>query len=125
MNLNISASRQNIKFLVSNFGAFYVGNMHTKFQLSSSTGKGGDMRKLNVSPEAYTKISNYSLTGFTHLGEITRTYFFKQKICSKMRSKLQNKDRVWIKLKGIQTNSILDSYERDVDTLFALTMVLF
>jgi len=41
MLLNISASRQNIKNLIGNFGAIYVGNMHTKFQPSSTKCVGG------------------------------------------------------------------------------------
>jgi len=41
-NLKISASRQNIKNLISNFGAIYVGIMHDKFQASSFTGVGGE-----------------------------------------------------------------------------------
>jgi len=32
LNLNISASRQNIKNLINNFGAIHVGIMHAKFQ---------------------------------------------------------------------------------------------
>jgi len=48
LNLNISASRQNIKNLVGNFGAIYVGNMHANFQVSGSSGVeggGGDRQK--------------------------------------------------------------------------------
>jgi len=46
LNLNISASIQNIKNLLGNFGAIYVGNMHANFQVSSFTGVGeGDRRK--------------------------------------------------------------------------------
>jgi len=42
LNLNISASRQNIKNLIGNFGAIHVGKMHAKFQASSFTGVGGE-----------------------------------------------------------------------------------
>jgi len=37
-----SASRQNIKNLISNFGAIHVGIMHAKFQTSSFNGVGGE-----------------------------------------------------------------------------------
>jgi len=42
LNLNVSASGQNIKNLIDNFGAIHVGIMHGKFQASSSTGVGGE-----------------------------------------------------------------------------------
>jgi len=35
-------ARQNIKNLISNFGAIYVGIMHAKFQASSFTSVGGE-----------------------------------------------------------------------------------
>jgi len=41
-NFNISASRQNIKNLIGNFGAIYVGMMQAKFQVSSFPGVGGE-----------------------------------------------------------------------------------
>jgi len=41
LNLNISASSQNIKNLINNFGAIHVGIMYAKFQASSFTGVGG------------------------------------------------------------------------------------
>jgi len=40
-NLIFSASMQNIKNLVGNFGAIHVGVMHAKFQPSSFNGVGG------------------------------------------------------------------------------------
>jgi len=40
LNLNILASRQDIKNLDGNFGALHVGNMHVNFQASSSMGMG-------------------------------------------------------------------------------------
>jgi len=40
LNLNISAFRQNIKYLIGNFGAIHVGIMHAKFQASSFAGVG-------------------------------------------------------------------------------------
>jgi len=48
LNLNILASSQNIKNLVGNFWAIYVGNMHVNFQVPSSTdveGEWGEIRK--------------------------------------------------------------------------------
>jgi len=42
LNLNISASKQNIKNLICNFGAVYVRIMHAYFQASSFTGVGGE-----------------------------------------------------------------------------------
>jgi len=39
---DISASWQNIKNLIGNFGAIYVGIMLAKFQASSSTCVGGE-----------------------------------------------------------------------------------
>jgi len=42
LNLNTSASRQNIKNLVGNFEAIYVGNMIANFQVSSFTSEGGE-----------------------------------------------------------------------------------
>jgi len=41
LNLNISASRQNIKNLGGNFESLNVGNIHAKFQPLSFTGMGG------------------------------------------------------------------------------------
>jgi len=41
-NFNISASWQNIKNLMSNFGAIHVGIIHAKFQPSSFNGVGGE-----------------------------------------------------------------------------------
>jgi len=42
LNLNISASWQNIKKLDGNFGAIHVGNVHANFQASSFTGEAGE-----------------------------------------------------------------------------------
>jgi len=42
LNLNISASWQNIKNLISNFGDIHVSIMHVNFQVSSFTGVGGE-----------------------------------------------------------------------------------
>jgi len=42
LNLNISASKQNTKNLIDNFGAIHVGIMHAKFQASRFTGLGGE-----------------------------------------------------------------------------------
>jgi len=42
LNLNISASRQNIKNLVLNFGAFHERIMQSNFQTFSFTGVGGE-----------------------------------------------------------------------------------
>jgi len=42
LNLNISASKQNIKKKISNFGAIRVRIMHANFQASSFTGVGGE-----------------------------------------------------------------------------------
>jgi len=41
-NLSISASRQNIKNLIGNFGAPHVSIMHANFQTSNFTGVGGE-----------------------------------------------------------------------------------
>jgi len=41
LNLNISASRQNINNLDRNFGALYVGYTQANFQVSSFTGVEG------------------------------------------------------------------------------------
>jgi len=67
LNLNISASGQNIKYLVDDFWALYVGNKHADFQVSSSTGVGvkwGDIREGQISrcfcPNPYTKIHKNS-----------------------------------------------------------------
>jgi len=38
LNSNFSASKQNVKNLVGDFGAIYVGIMHAKFQPSSLNG---------------------------------------------------------------------------------------
>jgi len=56
LNLNISASRQNITNLVRNIGAIYVENMHAKFQASSFTSVGGEWG--DVWPGPYTKFLN-------------------------------------------------------------------
>jgi len=67
-NLKISASRQNIKNLISNFGAIYVGIMHDKFQASSFTGVGGEWGgrcTRDVTPDPYTKFLN-SLLRFAY-----------------------------------------------------------
>jgi len=64
LNLNISASRQNIENLIGNFGAIHVLTMHAKFQASSLTGVGwewGDRRIWDVAPDPYTKFLNSSL----------------------------------------------------------------
>jgi len=55
--LNISASGQNIKNLVGNFGVICVGNMHANFQPLSSTGMrgGGDGRKDKGSNTSFPK----------------------------------------------------------------------
>jgi len=42
LNLNISASRQNIKNLICDFGATHVRIMHANFQASSFTGLGAE-----------------------------------------------------------------------------------
>jgi len=58
LNLNISASRQNIINLVGNFQAIHVGNMPANFQASSFTGVGGewgDKRTRDFTPHPYTK----------------------------------------------------------------------
>jgi len=58
LNLNISASRQNIKNLISNFGAIHVGIKRAKFQASSFTGVGGewgDGGTCDITPDPYTK----------------------------------------------------------------------
>jgi len=62
LNLNISASRLDIKILVGNFGAIYVRLMHTNIQASSSTGMGGgggdrwtDMGSHPIFPRAMMK----------------------------------------------------------------------
>jgi len=61
LNLDISASRQNIKNLISNFGAIHVGIMHAKFQAFSFTGVGGewgDRLMHDITPDLYTKFLN-------------------------------------------------------------------
>jgi len=68
LNLNISASRQNIKNLVNNFGVIHVRIMHANFQVSSFTGVGGggvgDRRKDGQGtsrcfwPDPYTEFLN-------------------------------------------------------------------
>jgi len=40
--INISASRQNIKNLMGNFGTIHVGIMQAKFQAFGFTGVGGE-----------------------------------------------------------------------------------
>jgi len=45
LNLILSASKQNIKNLVSNFGSIHVGIMHAEFQPSSFNGMGGGRRR--------------------------------------------------------------------------------
>jgi len=44
LNLIFSASRQNIKNLVGNFGAIHVGIMHAEFQPNGVGGGGGERR---------------------------------------------------------------------------------
>jgi len=64
LNLNISAFRQNIKNLISNFEAIHVGIMHAKFQASCFTGVGwewGDGSTRDVNPDPYTKFLNSPL----------------------------------------------------------------
>jgi len=64
LSLNISASRQKIKNLISNFVAIHVAIMHAKFQASCFTGVGeewGDRRMLDVMPDPYTKFLNSHL----------------------------------------------------------------
>jgi len=61
LNLNISASIQNIKNLVSDFGAIYVRIMHASFQASSFMGAArewGDGR-LGIGPHKFVRnVSN-------------------------------------------------------------------
>jgi len=66
LNLNISASRHDIKNMVGNFGALHVGNMHANFQASSSTsmgGGGGDGQIQDIThfPMSQNEISNSTL----------------------------------------------------------------
>jgi len=64
LNLNISASRQNVKNLIDYFGAIHVGIIHAKFQASSFTSvrrKWGDVRRRDVMPNPYTKFPNSPL----------------------------------------------------------------
>jgi len=98
LNLNILASRQNIKNLDSNFWAIYVGNIHANFQVSSSTSVGrewGDIRKEGshtiFGPIPIQKFllplaslgRNKWKRGLTKLGFVKQTlsiqYFFKVK----------------------------------------------
>jgi len=58
LKLNISASGQNIKNLVGNFGAIRVRIMYGKFQASNFTSVGGelgDIRTRDVTPDPYSK----------------------------------------------------------------------
>jgi len=69
LNLNISASRQNTKHLIGNFGAIHVVIVHAKFKASSFTGVGGewdDRRTCDIMPDPYT---NFPLC-------LGRDYFF-------------------------------------------------
>jgi len=64
LNLNILASRQNVKNLIYNFGAIHVGILYAKFQASSFTavgGEWGDERTLDVTPDPFTKLLNFPL----------------------------------------------------------------
>jgi len=59
LNLNISASRQNIKNLISNFGAIHVRILLGKFQASSFTGVGGEWGDTwDVTYNPFTKFLN-------------------------------------------------------------------
>jgi len=53
LNFNISASRQNIKNLISNFGSIHVGIMHAKFQAVSLTGVGGEWGDISKAQSLY------------------------------------------------------------------------
>jgi len=74
LNLNISASRQNIKNLIGNFGDIHVGIMHAKFQASSKVweenevasftsvgGEWGGEHTQDITPDSYTKFLNSPL----------------------------------------------------------------
>jgi len=67
LNLNISISRPNIKNLVSNFGAIYVGYMHANFQASCSPGmwRGGGDRRMHMS--CLILIENFYIPPFASL----------------------------------------------------------
>jgi len=61
LNLIFSASKQNIKNLVGNFGAIHVGIMHAKFQPSSLSGmKGGGGDRQKGRPMTSRHIYNFS-----------------------------------------------------------------
>jgi len=81
LNLNISAFRQNIKKLISNFGVILVRIMHAKFHLSlfnGVEGELGDRRTQDITPDPYTKSLNSSLTCFACLGGITPNHLGNQ-----------------------------------------------
>jgi len=63
MNLNISASRQDIKNLVNNFVALHVRNRHANFQASSVEEEvtDGQTRDVTHFPMSHSEISNSSL----------------------------------------------------------------
>jgi len=64
LNLNILATKQNIKNLDFDFEAIYVRTMHVNFQASSFTGVGGewsDIRTCDITPCPYTKFLNSPL----------------------------------------------------------------
>jgi len=50
---------QNIKNLISNFGAIYVGIMHAKFQASSFIGVGGECSDRRIRTSRLIPIQNF------------------------------------------------------------------
>jgi len=76
LNLNISASRQNIRNLVANFGPIYVENMLAKFQASRFTGVGGDWGDRRTRYVKHSKTDPYTkfLNSFLPFG---RDNFFQ------------------------------------------------
>jgi len=77
LNLNISASRQNIKNLVSNFGAIYVRIMHANFQASRFIGVGGEYgeRWMDTGPHKFVpNVPNPGAKSSAHLGQICQNF---------------------------------------------------
>jgi len=80
LNLNISASRQNIKKMICNFGAIHVGIMQAKFQASSFTrvgGEYGDRCTRDIMPDPCTKFLNSPL----RFGRDKFIKIFNPKLC--------------------------------------------